>query len=211
MGEVLKINQIAKNKIKINANEINWMHSFNFSANDIEASPKKLEIWEIRLDKSQFGNWMKERKMFKLFFDGASKGNPGKAKGGGVIICPEGNIEVEYFWNIGLDSNNMAEAYGLWQGIKQLKEKGVEEAIVFVDSRSIIQALNGASQSRNLRLDRMVRRIKSLIETFWRLEYFHILRELNDLADQAANKEMGLSKNELSVNLLLSSAISPYD
>ena len=35
--------------------------------------------------------------MFKLFFDDASKGNPRKAGGGGVIICPEGNIEVEYF------------------------------------------------------------------------------------------------------------------
>ena len=76
--------------------------------------------------------------MFELFFDGASKGNPGKAGGEGVIICPEGNIEVKYFWNIRFDSNNMAEVYGLWQGIKQLKEKGVEEAIVFGDSRLII-------------------------------------------------------------------------
>ena len=40
----------------------------------------------------------------------------------------------------------MAEAYGLWQGIKQLKDKGVEEAIVFGYSRLIIQAINGASQ-----------------------------------------------------------------
>ena len=83
--------------------------------------------------------------MFNLFFDGASKGNLGKAGSRGVIICPEGNIAVEYFWNIGFDSNNMAEVYGLWQGIKQLKDKGVEEAIVFRDSRLIIQVLNGAS------------------------------------------------------------------
>ena len=126
MGEVLKINQIAKNKSKLTANEVNWMQSFNSSSIDIDPIPKKLDIWEIRLDKSQFGNWMKERKMFKLFFDGASKRNPGMAGGGGVIICPEGNIEVEYFWNIGFDSNNMAGFYGPWQGIKQLKEKGVD-------------------------------------------------------------------------------------
>ena len=69
---------------------------------------------------------------------------------------------MEYFWNIGTDSNNMIEAYGLWQGIKQPKVKGVEEAIVFGDSRLIIQALNGASQSRNLRLARMIKRIKDL-------------------------------------------------
>ena len=104
--------------------------------------------------------------MFKLFFDDASKGNPSKARSGGVIICLEGNIEVEYFWNIGFDSNNMAEVYGLWQGIKQLKDKGVEEAIVFGDSRLIIQALNGASQTQNMRLDRMIKRVKSLIKSF---------------------------------------------
>ena len=52
MGEVLKINQIARNKVKLTANEITWMHSFNFFATDIERTPKKLETWEIRLDKS---------------------------------------------------------------------------------------------------------------------------------------------------------------
>ena len=121
------------------------MLSFNSSVVDIDLTPKKLEIWEIRLDKSQFGNWMKERKMFNLFFDSALEGNPGMEGGRGVIICLEGKIEVEYFWNIGIDSNNMAKAYGLWQGIKQLKEKGVEEAIVFGDSRLIIQEMNGVS------------------------------------------------------------------
>ena len=118
IGEVLKINQITRNKTKLAANEINWMHSFNSSDESIDIPLKKLEIWEIRLDKSQFGNWMKERKIFKLFFECASKGNPGMVGGGGVIICPEGKIEVVYFWNIGIDSNNMAEAYGMWQGIK---------------------------------------------------------------------------------------------
>ena len=39
---------------------------------------KKLEDWEVRMDKSQFENWLRERKIFNLFFDGASKGNPGK-------------------------------------------------------------------------------------------------------------------------------------
>ena len=92
---------------------------------------RSLEVWEIRLDQSQFENWMKERKIFKLFFDGASKGNSGMVGGGGVIIYSEGKIETEYYLNIGNDTNNMAEAYGLWQGLKQLEAKGIYEAIVF--------------------------------------------------------------------------------
>ena len=46
------------------------------------------------------------------------------AGGGGIIIRLDRKMEMEYFWNIGNDSNNMAEAYGLWQGIKQLEKKG---------------------------------------------------------------------------------------
>ena len=170
---------------------------------------KKMESWEIRLDKVQFGSWMKERRIVKLSFDGASKGNPRMAGGGGDIINCEGEIEMEYFWNIGNDSNNMAEAYGIWQGIKQLEKKGVEEAIVFGDSQIIIHAMNEVNQSRNLRLDRLIKRIKSVSKTFRRLEFFHVLQELNDLADHAANKAIGLGKNELLVNLHQSLELPP--
>ena len=81
------------------------------AANSMNA--KNSEDWEIRMDKSQFKNWLRERKIFKLFFDGASKGNPGRVGGGGIILEPGGKIEIEYYWNIGYNSNNMAEAYGL--------------------------------------------------------------------------------------------------
>ena len=79
---------------------------------------------------------------------------------------PGRETETEYYWNIGQDSNNMAEAYGLWQGLKQLKDKGVGEVIVFGDSRLIIQAMNGASHFRNLRLDRLIKRIKFISKSF---------------------------------------------
>lgn len=42
----------------------------------------------------------------------------------------------------------MAEAYGFWQGLKQLQKKGVDEVMVFGDSRVIIQALNGVRRAR---------------------------------------------------------------
>ena len=126
------------------------------------------------MDKSQFENWLKERKIFKLFFDGASKGNPGRARGGGVVICPDRKTDIEYYWNIGQDSNNMAEAYGLWQGLKQLKEKGVDEVMVFGDSRLIIHALNGGNQCKNVRLVRLINRIKSITKLFRKIIFIFI-------------------------------------
>ena len=72
---------------------------------------------------------MKERRIVKLFFGGASKGNPRMAGGGGVIINPEGKIEMEYLWNIGNYSNNTDEAYGIWQGIKQLEKRELRKPL----------------------------------------------------------------------------------
>ena len=93
------------------------------------------------MDNTQFENWLRERKIFKLFFDGASKGNPGKAGGGGVVVNHTGKVEIEFAWNIGHDTNNMAEAYGLWQGLKQVHNLGANEVVVISDSRLIIQAV----------------------------------------------------------------------
>ena len=103
----------------------------------------------------------------------------------------------------------MAEAYRLWQGLKQLEAKGVDEAIVFGDFRLIIQAMNGASHCQNLRVARLFKRYLFISKYFRCLEFFHILRELNSKAGQAANKVIILSRNELSVNLHLYSILPP--
>ena len=60
--------------------------------------------------------------------------------------------------------------------------------------------MNGASHFRNLRLDKLIKRIKFISKSFRHIEFFHILRELNAMADQAANKSMDVGRNELYVN-----------
>ena len=118
-------------------------------------------------------------------------------------------MESEYLWNIGYDSNNMAEAYGLWQGLKQLKKKEVEEVMVFGDSRFIIQALNEGRNGKNERIVRLIKRIRSKSKIFRKINFFHILRELNVKADLAANKSIAVGLNELIVNLDVSIEILP--
>ena len=88
---------LPKNKTKLSLDEVNWLHSFNIYDLDTTLAKQSLEVWEIRMGQSQFEIWMKERKLFKLFFDGASKGNPAVAGGGGFIICPEGNIKTKFY------------------------------------------------------------------------------------------------------------------
>ena len=103
----------------------------------------------------------------------------------------------------------MAESYGLWQGLKQLQKKGVEEVMVFGDSRLIIQVLNRGRKGKNERTIKLIKRIKSKAKTFRKVKFFHILRELNVLADIVANKSIAVGFNELIVNSVVSVEILP--
>ena len=191
LGEVVRNTKISHNKAELSEKEKLWMQSFKIQENN-SIVINKLENWEIRLDKSQFENWLKERKIFKLFFDGASKGNPGEARGGGVVINPTGKVEIEYSWNIGHETNNMAEAYGLWQGLKQVQNVGANEAVVIGDSRLIIQAMRGGRRGKNERMERLLKRIRDTVKRFRKIEFYHVLRELNMKADKAANNFINL-------------------
>ena len=103
----------------------------------------------------------------------------------------------------------MAEAYGRWQGLKQMQKKGVEEVMVIGDSRLIMQALNGGRRGKNDRTERIINRIKSMAKRFRKIEFFHVLRELNGLADIAANKSIVVDCYDLIVNSTVSMDIPP--
>jgi len=57
----------------------------------------------------------------------------------------------------------MAEAHVLWQDLLQLKSLGIEEAMVFGDSRLLIQALNTPIKINSLKLGRLMKRTQLLI------------------------------------------------
>ena len=64
-----------------------------------------------------------------MFFDGASKGNPGLEGAGGVIFDSKGNKQKEYAWGIGRATNNGAEWLALIKGLELSRDMGTEEMI----------------------------------------------------------------------------------
>ena len=96
----------------------------------MEASnpPQKLN-WEIRLDEQEFIKWRSALDEWCLFFDGASKGNPGQAGGGGIIIDPSGKLHLSYAWGLGHTSNNQAEFLALWQGLNQARKLNIQKLL----------------------------------------------------------------------------------
>ena len=157
-------------------------------------------MWELRKEPGEFKDWRKKLKRNSLFFDGASKGNPGEAGGGGVLYDPKDNLLLKYSWGLGTETNNKAEALALWQGLIQAKNMGINDLIVFGDSRIIIQALNQSSRISNLQLRQTLNPIQRTILTFKQVEIYRILRKLNSAADTAANDRVLLSKGGLLTN-----------
>ena len=80
-------------------------------------------------------------KVFEIFTDGASKGNPGPA-GIGVLIKANGKTVCEVSEAIGQATNNVAEYTALIRGLKEAKELAPSL------SRSVLTASSCSISSR---------------------------------------------------------------
>ena len=123
------------------------------------------------------------------------KGTLGR-KGGGVILSPDGNQELSYSWGLGIESNNMAEALALWQGLILAKNHGIKDIVVIGDSRLVSQALNSGNLPEDMKILHMIKKIQS-ISSFQTFEAFHMLWSKNAWA---ANMTSSLARGTLDLN-----------
>jgi len=128
--------------------------------------------------------------MYKLYFDGASKGNPGRSAFGGVIYNACGDIVKQYKVDCGVGTNNRAEYLGALTGIKEAHEMGITRLEVFGDSELVIRQLSGIYKVRNLPLREIYNMIKEYARRFEVIKYFHVYREHNTVADRLANEAL---------------------
>ena len=115
MAEALSTKPSIKNSTNLSPEEERWLRELNLNQQTTEAinPPQKLN-WEIRLDEQEFIKWRSALDEWCLFFDGASKGNPGQAGGGSIIIDPSSKLYLSYAWGLGYTSNNQAKYLALW-------------------------------------------------------------------------------------------------
>ena len=77
--------------------------------------------------------------VFKLNFNGASRGNPGQVGFGGLCRDHEGRVKKVFMGDIGKDTNNSAELEGLIRGSEVLISGGFLPVIIEGDSNTFIQ------------------------------------------------------------------------
>lgn len=110
----------------LNDQETIWMNiSQKPTGHPIARKPTNKERWKLRINIQEFKDWTKKENNMGLFFDGASKGNPGAAGAGGVLISPGGKVELRYSWGLGVKSNNEVETLALLKGSQLVAERGM--------------------------------------------------------------------------------------
>jgi ribonuclease HI len=122
-----------------------------------------------------------------LYCDGASRGNPGPAAIGFVLLDPTGGTVVEMGSMIGIATNNVAEYQALIAGLEAARTNGVDDLAVRLDSLLLVRQVNGEFRVKAENLKPLHRRAVGLLREFARVEVAHVRRHLNSRADALAN------------------------
>ena len=137
----------------------------------------------------------KEGKNLQIFCDGGSRGNPGNAGAGFVILGKDGRELARGGANLGVQTNNFAEYQSLILALQKSVEIGGQNLEIQMDSKLVIEQMAGNWKVKNVQLKPLFERAKFLIEkNFLSTKFIHIPREKNRVADQIANEFMDRKK-----------------
>ena len=128
-----------------------------------------------------------DRNIYVLRFDGASKGNPGKAGAGAVIYLNNNELwdGSKYIGN--RFTCNYAEYSALILGLKEAINRNIKILYVEGDSQLVINQLNGKFKVKSKNLIDLYTEAKNLSKKFDKIYFKHIYRQFNTRADELAN------------------------
>lgn len=122
-----------------------------------------------------------------LFTDGGSRGNPGPAAAGGVILAADGSLVAELAEYIGVATNNVAEYRALIMTLQKARELGCDPIEVRMDSELVVRQLNGSYRVKDAKMIPLHAQAMRLLRGFSASHIRHITRNENKRADEIVN------------------------
>ncbi|MGB8908451.1 MAG: ribonuclease HI family protein [Candidatus Cybelea sp.] len=123
-----------------------------------------------------------------LFADGGSRGNPGPAASGAVLLDPKGEVLEEVGAYLGIATNNVAEWTALVLGLEAAAKRGIQRLSVRLDSELVVKQLRGEYRVKHAGLQPLYNRARQLLRRFTEVDVKHIPRKQNALADGLVNR-----------------------
>jgi ribonuclease HI len=124
---------------------------------------------------------------YKLFSDGACRGNPGVGGAGAVITDDRENVVWEGKEYLGHCTNNIAEYRALIMGLNGALDNGYKNLEVYLDSELLAKQINGSYRVKNENLKILMKDIRGLLASFDSVQVKHVPRLHNSHADRLAN------------------------
>ena len=136
---------------------------------------------------------MEELENICIYTDGGSRGNPGSAAIGVVILMKKKKILKEYKQCIGKTTNNVAEYQAVIFALKKVKllfgKDKIKDLEVEIksDSELLINQLNGKYKISALEIQELFMTLWNLKIGFGKIKFTSISREQNREADKLVN------------------------
>lgn len=128
------------------------------------------------------------KKIYDIFVDGASLGNPGAAGGGFIIKKADGEVLTEKSIPFGIKTNNEAEYMALIEALEYAQKQDIRRIRIFTDSELMYRQLVGKYKVKAPNLKLLYNYTITLLKKFEKWEIIHIYRELNKEADKLAKQ-----------------------
>ena len=127
--------------------------------------------------------------------DGASRGNPGRASAGAVLIDasrpdafePDAMAVAVVARDLGIRTNNVAEYAGLVLALREAALLGAREIDLRLDSKLIVEQLNGRWRVKDAKLQGLFAEAVRHLKGLRRWSAVHEPRARNKAADALAN------------------------
>ncbi len=129
-----------------------------------------------------------------MYADGGSRGNPGPAGYGSVVLAPDGTVLAERAASLGRVTNNVAEYSGLIAGLEAARELGAARVDVRMDSKLVVEQMSGRWQVKHPDMKPLARKASGLVQDFDKVTFEWVPRAQNTHADRLANEAMDAAR-----------------
>lgn len=128
--------------------------------------------------------------MITAYIDGGARGNPGPAGYGVRIEDAAGTLLDELHGGLGIATNNIAEYNGLLAALRYAAAHGHRAVRIKADSELLVKQMRGEYRVKNEALRELYEQAVSLARRLGSVEYRHVKRAHNELADRLVNEAL---------------------
>ncbi len=125
-----------------------------------------------------------------IYTDGASRGNPGAASTGIILIDDDGTTLLEKGQCIGKQTNNVAEYTAVIFALREAALFKPHRIDLHSDSQLLVRQLNGEYKVKQPHLKTLRDEVRALADGFDSVTFIHVRREQNTRADAMANRAL---------------------